>query len=163
MPRRSVEEIVGAARDVLADDEHVVEYGPCWAAQLRPRLPLLFLARRQRLLALTDRHLLLFARRRRGLRPGDLVLGEPYEAFNLLQRRPARPLLQLLVARPPAARFVFEFRPRRRRLGELLAHRLDRSVPAPARLGTGVGPAGTRDAPDGTDATVPGDTPPAAS
>jgi hypothetical protein len=162
MARPSVEEIVGAARDVLADGEHVVEHGPCWAAPLRSRVPLVFLARRQRLLALTDRHLLLFARRRRGLRRQDLVLGEPYEALSLLQVRRARLLLQLLVARPPGARLVFEFRPRRRRLGALLARRLDASAVAAAPVPTGPGGTGSRDAPD-RDATFPGGAPPPAS
>jgi hypothetical protein len=162
MARPSVEEIVGAARDVLGDGEHVVEYGPCWAAQLRARVPLLVLARRQRLLALTDRHLLLFARRRRGLRRQDLVLGERYEAFSLLRVRRARPLLQLLVARPPGARLVFEFRPGRRRLGERLARRLDPSVAASTPVPTGPGATEGRDAPD-RDATFPGGAPPTAS
>ena len=130
MPRRNLEELVGASRGVLAEGEQLIECGPCWAAQLRPRLPLLLLARRQLLMVLTDRRVLLFARWRHGLRARDLVIAKRYEAFTVLQLRRARPLLQLLVEMPPT-RVVFEFRPRRRRVGEVLAHRLDPTLPAP--------------------------------
>ncbi len=157
MPRRNLEELVGASRGVLADGEQVIECGPCWAAPLRPRLPLVLLARRQLLMVLTDRRVLLFARWRHGLRAADLVIGKRYEAFTVLSVRRARPLLQLLVDMPPS-RFVFEFRPRRRRLGQVLAHRLDPSLPAPEPA---VAPApGLKPAPAATPAAPP-DPPPA--
>jgi hypothetical protein len=132
MPRRNLDQIVGDARGVLTEGEQVVEYGPCWAAPLRPRVPLLLLGRRQLLMVLTDRRVLLFARWRSGLRTRDLVIGKRYESFTMLRCRRHRPLLQLLVNMPPRNRIVFEFRPRRRRVGEALAHRLDPSLPAPA-------------------------------
>jgi hypothetical protein len=155
MPRRNFEGLVGASRGVLAEGEQVVECGPCWAAQLRPRLPLLLLARRQLLMVLTDRRVLLFTRWRRGLRPRDLVIGKRYEAFTVLQLRRARPLLQLLVDMPPS-RFVFEFRPRRRRLGQVLAHRLDPNLPAPEPVAA----SGPKPAPAASPAApAPGPTP----
>jgi hypothetical protein len=132
MPRRNLEQIVDAAHGLLADGERVIEYGPCWAAQLRDRVPLPLLGRRQYLMVLTDRRVLLFARGRGELRRRDLVIGKRYDAFTLRELRRGRPLLRLLVELPPTAVMVLEFRPRRRRVGEVLAHRLDPTVPDPA-------------------------------
>src|SRR5260370_21953794 len=117
MPRRTREQLVGSARGALVEGEQVIEYGPCWAAPLRRRVPLLLLARRQYLMLLTNRRLLVFNRRRgHGLRPTDLVIGKRYEAFTMRQIRRARPLLQVIVQLPTEARMGFEFRPRHRRL-----------------------------------------------
>ena len=154
MPRRNLGQIVDAAHELLADRERVIEYGPCWAAPLRAGVPLLLVARRQLLMVLTDRRLLLVAHWRRGLRPRDLVIGKRYDAFTLLELHKARPLLQLLVELSPGAQMVLEFRPRRRRLGELLAHRLDPSVRPPD---------GTSSRADGTDDAGFWDTPTPAS
>ena len=144
MPRRNLEQIVAAAHGLLADGERVIEYGPCWAAQLRDRVPLPLLGRRQYLMVLTDRRVLLFARGRGELRRRDLVIGKRYDAFTLRELRRGRPLLRLLVELSPGARLVLEFRPRRRRLGEVLAHRLDPNARAPD--GTSSRPGGTDDA-----------------
>lgn len=98
--------------------------GTCWAAQRRSRVPLLFLARRQYLLALTDRRILVFARRRRGPEAPDLVIGKRYETFTLERVRRRRPLMQVVLRAVNGNRLVFEFRSRQRDLGGELAARL---------------------------------------
>ncbi len=132
MPRRSLEQVVAAAHGALVEGERTVEYGTCWGAQLRHRVPLFLTARRQYLMVLTDRRLLLFQRRRgHALRPSDLVIGKRYASFQLERVHRGRPLFQVIVVGTNGIRMVFEFRPRRRRVGEALAHRLDPSQPAP--------------------------------
>jgi len=139
MRRRTVNQITGAAKSTLVEGEQVLEYGHCWAAQRRDRLPLVFAGRRQYLMVLTDRRLLLFARRSGQVRAGDLVIGKRYETFTLERTRRARPLLQLRVQASNGTRMVFEFRPGRRHVGEALVHRLD---PRPvAALNAPAGPA----------------------
>lgn len=134
MGRRTVEQITTAARSALVDGERVIEYGHCWAAQRRDRLPLVFAGRREFLMVLTDRRVLLFARRaRHGVQPSDLVIGKRYETFTLERVRRARPLLQLRVQATNGSRMVFEFRPGRRHVGEALVHRLDPRAPVPVR------------------------------
>ncbi|HEV2993095.1 MAG TPA: hypothetical protein VG869_05805 [Acidimicrobiia bacterium] len=146
MPRRSLEQIVAAAHEVLAEGERVVGHGPCWAASLRRRVPLLLQRRRQFLLLLTDRRLLVFERRRgRAPRPTDLVTSERYEAFRVERVRRARPLLQVVVA-TRNTETVFEFRPRQRLLGETLVHRVDAGAGAPATRAAGPARADAEDA-----------------
>lgn len=134
MPRRTVEQIVAAAHGALVEGERVVEFGTCWATQRKPRLPLLFHARRQVLMVLTDRRLLLFARRRSGaLHATDLVIGKRYEAFTLEQIRRGRPLYQVRVRGTNGALMIFEFRPGVRHLAGALVARLTppRDAPEP--------------------------------
>ncbi len=121
---RRLEHTVAATHGVLVEGERVVAYGLCWAAQLR-RIPLVLLGRRRYLLLLTNRRVLLFARRGRHLpRPSDLVIGKRYEWFKLGRVRRARPLMQVLVTTGNGARMIFEFPPRRRELGRTLVGRL---------------------------------------
>jgi hypothetical protein len=121
---RRLEQTVAATHGALVEGERVVAYGYCWAAQLR-RIPLVFLGRRRYLLLLTNRRVLLFARRGRHLpRPNDLAIGKRYEWFKLGRVRRARPLLQVLVATGNGPRMIFEFSPRRRELGRTLVGRL---------------------------------------
>ena len=87
-------------------------------------------ARRQYLMVLTDRRLLLFTRRRRrALRASDLVIGKRYEAFSLSRVRKSLPLYSVRVEANNGTRMVFEFRPGQRHLGGALVARL---TPAPA-------------------------------
>ncbi len=130
MPRSTIEQIVGAAHGTLVDGERVTEFGTCWAAQRKPRLPLLFTARRRYLMVLTDRRLLLFTRRRwgRSLQLRDLVLGKRYEAFALTKVRRSFPLSSIQAEAHSGVRMIFEFSPGQRHLrGGLLA----RLTPAP--------------------------------
>jgi hypothetical protein len=129
VPRRSIEQITAASHGALVDGERVVEHGICWAAQLKPRVPLWMQARHQFLMVLTDRRLLLFARRRRALQASDLVIGKRYEAFTLEPVRRSWPLFQVRVQAANGTRMVFEFRPRQRQVGGALVARL---TPKPA-------------------------------
>lgn len=136
MPRRSLEQITAAAQGALVEGERVVQYGICWAAQRKPRVPLWVQARRQLLMVLTDRRLLLFARHRGALQASDLVIGKRYEAFTLEQVHRSRPLFQVRVQAANGTQMVFEFRPGLRQLGGALVARLTPKPPPPA-LGAG--------------------------
>jgi len=165
MSRKNVEQIVAAAHGALVDGERVTEFGTCWAAQLKRRVPLLVTARRQYLMVLTDRRLLLFNRRRRKpLRASDLVIGKRYEAFSLSRVRRALPLYSVRVAANNGARMVFEFRPGQRHVGGALVARLTPAQPAlpppaspptpPPTPGGGTGPGEVTEATNPVDATV---------
>jgi hypothetical protein len=130
-----------AAEAVLVDGETITSKGMCWAARRRGRIPLSLLARRQYLLALTDRRVLVFERGRRP-KPSDLVLGKRYETFALEGVRRGFPLLQVRVRAANGNRMVFEFRPGQRELGGELVARL-----TPRTAGTATDDTGTRPAP----------------
>jgi hypothetical protein len=93
-------------------------------------VPLLFLARQQYVMALTDRRVLIF-RRSRKPSPKDLVMGKRYESFDLEGVRRRRFLMQVMVRAANGNRQVFEFRPGQRDLGGELIARLTPSFVAP--------------------------------
>jgi hypothetical protein len=130
---------------VSATGEQVVDTGMAWATRLRDGVALLFLSRRQYLVALTDRRLLVFERRGSGPRgrvgPADLVLGKRYEFFALERSRRRPTLLQLVLRGENDTRLVLEFRPSQRALGRALAMRLTApsATPTAAAAGLGVG------------------------
>jgi hypothetical protein len=130
--RQTTDQISDAARSTLVEGERVVEFGHCWGAQRRERLPLVLARRSQYLMVLTDRRLLLFTRRPGPVQAKDLVIGKRYEAFQLDKVRRARPLLQLRVHASSGTRMVFEFRPSRRHIGDALVQRLDPRPPVAA-------------------------------
>jgi hypothetical protein len=111
--------------------------GQCWAAQMRDRVPLLFLARRQYLVALTDRRVLVFERSRRGPTAQDLVLGKRYESFTVDRVRRHRPLLQVVMRGTNGNKLALEFRFGQRELaGELIARLTPRQDGARATAAT---------------------------
>ena len=129
-PKQRVED---AARAVLIEDERVTSTGRCWAVQVRSRTPLLLLARRPYVMALTDRRVLVFARRRGGPVAPDLIIGKRYETFTLERVKRRRPLVQVSLRASSGNRLVFEFRRGERELaGELVARLTPppRSTPA---------------------------------
>jgi hypothetical protein len=131
MARDTARRIRAAAEAVLVPGERITAHGPCWAAHVADRVPLFLRARREYLLALTDRRLLVFERTRRGPTPGDLVLGKRYETYTLERVKRHRPLLQVMFRSANGARMVFEFRRGQREIaGELIA-RLTPRAPAP--------------------------------
>ncbi len=132
MPRRRVEQITAAAQGALVEGEAVVEHGVCWAAQRKPRVPLWLQARRQYLMVMTDRRLLLLARHRRAPQARDLVIGKRYEAFTVDAVHRSRPLFQVRVQATNGTRMVFEFRPGQRQLGGALVARLTPKAPIAA-------------------------------
>jgi hypothetical protein len=131
--RDPTEKVRAAAEAVLVDGETVTSKGVCWAAQRRGRVPLPLLARRQYLLALTDRRVLVFERGRRP-KPSDLVLGKRYETFTLERVRRGFPLLQVRVRSANGNQMVFEFRPGSRELGGELVARLTPRAPESAAV-----------------------------
>jgi hypothetical protein len=131
--RDAARKIRAAAEAVLVPGERVTVHGLCWAAQVPDRVSLLFRARREYLLALTDRRLLVFERTRRGPMPGDLVLGKRYETFVLERVKRHRPLLQVVCRSSNGARMVLEFRRGQREIaGELIARLTPRASGGPA-------------------------------
>jgi hypothetical protein len=139
--RASTKRLTAAVESYLAPDEQLATTGIGWAAQTRPKVPLLFLGRRQHWFALTDRRMLVFARHWGGPRADDLVLGKRYSSFTLEKVHRHRLLFQLRIRGANDARLVLEFRPGHRALASELAARLTRALPAaeappPARRGT---------------------------
>jgi hypothetical protein len=128
--RDTTSQIQAAAETILVPGERVTGAAPCWATQRRGRVPLLFLARQQYVMALTDRRVLIF-RRSRKPSAKDLVLGKRYESFDLEGVRRRRFLMQVTVRAANGNRQVFEFRPGQRDLGGELIARLTPSFAAP--------------------------------
>lgn len=121
--RRQADAIV---TPMLARDEVLRRTGPVWAVEDRGRVPMLFRARDQHVLVLTDQRLALFARprRRRQLSVDDLVIAKRYSTFTLTRLRRARPMLQLRVRTGADRMLVLEFRPRDRALARELSREL---------------------------------------
>jgi len=120
--RASKQKVEDAAKAVLIEGERVTSTGECWAVQARSRVPLAFLARRQYLMALTDRRVLVFNAGRGGPTASDLVIGKRYKTFTLEKVKRRRPLVQVSLLASGGNRLVFEFRRRQRELaGELIA------------------------------------------
>ena len=117
---------------MLVEGERITSRGMCWGAQLRSRVPLLFLGRRQYLMALTDRRILVFERNRRGPRASELVIGKRYETFTLEKVKRRRPLMQVQLRAVNGNVMVFEFRPGQRELGGELIARLTPSAGSPS-------------------------------
>ena len=129
-----------AADAVLVEGERITSQGRCWGAQLRARVPLLFLGRRQYLMALTDRRVLVFEPRRRGPRATELVIGKRYETFTLERVRRRRLLMQVQLRAMNGNVMIFEFRPRQRELGgELIARLTPSKNGGPSHLMTALG------------------------
>ncbi len=122
MARAPKERVEQAAQALLSPGERVTSTGSCWAVQIRPRMPLLLLARRKYVVALTDCRILMFARGRGKPEPSNLIIGKRYETFTLERVRRRRPLLKIVVQAANGNRLVFEFRRGERELaGELIA------------------------------------------
>ena len=136
--RRDARRLAAAVDTVLTPGERLASTAIGWAAQLRPRVPLVFLGRQQYWFALTERRLLVFGRRRGGPTADDLVLGKRYAFFTLERTRRLRPLFQLRIRGANDSRLVLEFRPRQRSFAAELAARL---TPSPGAGGTDPGPA----------------------
>ena len=104
---------------VLDDGEAVTHRGVCWAVVRRGRVPLLILGRHQYDVVLTDRRLLLFARRRRRLRADDVAFAKRFTSLTL-EASPNRVLLQQRIRTDIDALLVLEWRPRYRELAHTL-------------------------------------------
>jgi hypothetical protein len=132
--RNATRRLTDAVQATLAPEERLTNTGIGWAAPRRDNVPLLFQGRRQYWVALTDRRLLVFERRRRGPSVDDLVLGKRYDFFTLEAVKKLRPLLQVRIKGANGSRQVLEFRPGQRGLGGELARRLGSTPPPPRAL-----------------------------
>jgi hypothetical protein len=131
MAGKALQRLQAAADRVLVPGEHITSRGYCWAVQCRSKVPLLFAARRQYVMVLTDRRLLLFTPSRRGPGASDLVIAKRYETFTLESVRRVRPLMQVCARAANGNRMVFEFRANHRELGGELVARLTPRAPDP--------------------------------
>jgi hypothetical protein len=129
-----------AAETVAVSDEQVLDVGVVWAAPVTPGSGLLFRARHQYLIALTDRRLLVFERRARRRRDpvgtADLVMGKRYEFFTVDRRRRYPTLSQLVLRGENDTGLVLEFRPPHQALGRALEQHL--TAPGSATVLAGV-------------------------
>jgi hypothetical protein len=121
--RSKVEE---AARSRLEIGEPLLASGFAWIAFPRPKVSLLFLARKPHLVGLTDRRVMIWSRPHKGGPPADesLVLDAMLTDLTFEGERTRSPMLQVRIATNADRRLVLEFRPRGRRLGERLARAL---------------------------------------
>lgn len=110
------------ATPALGTGEEIEHFGPCWATRQRLGVPLLFLARRQYFLVLTNRRALVFERR--GRTAGTLSLGKRFEMLKLERVRTRGLLSQVTVSGAGDVPLVFEFRPRQRTIGRAFAQAL---------------------------------------
>jgi hypothetical protein len=130
MSRKAERRTITASVDPLLEDgESLLVTAAPWTARLG-RTALLFTGRHVHLLALTDRRLIVFARRRRGPAAGGSMLAEPLEQLTLERARTRFTLFQLLVATGDQQRWVFEFRVRDHAVGHALVRVLHASQPA---------------------------------
>ncbi|MFO7589616.1 MAG: hypothetical protein R6X23_01790 [Acidimicrobiia bacterium] len=149
---RLTERISKLATPALGTGEEIAASGRCWATRQRLGVPLLFLARRQYLLVLTNRRVLVFEGR--GRAAGSISLGKRFETLELVRARTRRLLSQVTVSGAGDVPLVFEFRPRHRALGAALVRALDRSATAGATPAVPATPAAvaTTDVPAPTEA-----------
>lgn len=103
----------------LDDDEEVTHRGVCWAVVRRRRIPLFILGRHQYDVVITDRRLMLFARRRRRLRADDVAFAKRFASLTL-EASPPRPLLQQRIRTDIGALIVLEWRPHFRHVARAL-------------------------------------------
>lgn len=118
---------MAVVRRALDDGEAVTHRGVCWAVVRRSRVPLLILGRHQYDVVLTDRRLMLFARRRRRLRADDVAFAKRFASLTL-EATPPRPLLQQRIRTDIGAVLILEWRPHYRHVG----HALEAELAKPA-------------------------------
>ena len=115
----------------LDDGEGVTHRGVCWAVVHKGRLPLLLRGRHQHDVVLTDRRLMLFARRRRRLRADDVAFEKRFTSLAL-EASPKRVLLQQRIRTDIAGLLVLEWRPHYRPVGRALEAALANHANRPA-------------------------------
>jgi hypothetical protein len=118
--------VAEAARSRLEIGEPLLGAGFAWIAVPRPQVSLVVLARRPHYIGLTDRRLLIWARRHKVplVEDTNLVLDAPLGHITLEGVRTLTPMLQLRLMAETERPLVLEFRPRDRRLGHRIAQEL---------------------------------------
>jgi len=121
MARNRDEQLRSAIRRVLDPDERVEGRGWCWAAPERPRVPLLILRRRRYDAVVTDRRLILVARRRGPVRAEDVTLVKHFDALELRAEHERPTLLQQRLRTDSGLALVVEWPRRSRDLGWIVS------------------------------------------
>ena len=121
-------QITDLATPLLDEGEEVLGAAAVWVARLE-RTPLLLTGRHLHLLALTDRRLMVFDRRRRRGDQATPVLTEPIDQLTSERAGARFALYQVLVATSDGRRYVLEFR----RADRATAHALSRMLHASRR------------------------------
>lgn len=119
--------MLAAIRRVLDADERIEGRGRCWAAVRRPRVPLLFLGRHRFDAFVTDRRLILIARRRGPLEPADVRLAKHFDAMVLEAEHRRPTLLQHRLRTDAGLSVVVEWPLRSRSLGRVVSDEVPRA------------------------------------
>src|SRR5438552_4995996 len=114
----------------LGPTEEIVATGPAWAAPLRRRVPVVLVGRKLHLVALTDRRLLVFRRRRRRKGSGELALAKTLTSLRVVRVRSWRPMMALRIEIGDGRVLLLEVRPRDRALGRSIADAIRTAPPA---------------------------------
>lgn len=110
MARRARDEQVHSAVQRMMDpDERIVGRARCWAAARRPHVPLLLLGRHRHDAVVTDRRLVLVARRRGALRPSDVTQASPFSTLVLEAQHRRPTLLQQRIRTHSGTRVIVEW------------------------------------------------------
>lgn len=123
MSRKRVrQQIIAATLPSLAAGEFIRSCSAVWATECGGRVPLALRGRSLHYVAITDRRLILFRRprRRRPLRPENMLIAKRHPSFTLEKTKRFSPLLQLRVRDAGGRQIALEFRPRDRRIGQEL-------------------------------------------
>src|SRR5438874_3802724 len=105
----------------LGATEEIVATGPAWVAPLRRRVPVLLVGRTLHLVALTDRRLLIFRRRRPRKGGGELALAKSLALLRVVRMRRWLPMMALRIEIGDGRVLLLELRPHDRALGRSIA------------------------------------------
>jgi hypothetical protein len=129
MSRTVRRQVIDRVTPRLEEGEEILGAASPWGARLG-RTPLLLAGRHVHLLALTDRRLIAFERRRRRHRGDAPVVDEPIDRLALSAARARLTLYQVIVVVRDGPRYVFEFRRRDHGTGRALVRMLHATRPA---------------------------------
>jgi hypothetical protein len=120
--KRVREQIIAATQPTLGSGELIRSCSAVWATECGGRVPLLLRGRSLHYVAVTDRRLIVFRRprRRRPLRPENMLIAKRHPSFALQKTRRFSPLFQLRLRDASGREIALEFRPRDRRVGHEL-------------------------------------------
>ena len=132
MGRKQVcEQIIATLKSSLASGEHVLSCGSVWATEYGGRVPLRFGDRSLLYVAVTDQRLIFVRapRRRRPITADSILIAKRHTALTLDKKRRFLRTLQLRI-RIGDRKFVLEFPPRDRKVGQEVATALGATVTA---------------------------------
>ena len=129
--KRVCEQITATLKSSLASGEHVLSCGSVWATEYGGRVPLRFGDRSLLYVAVTDQRLIFVRapRRRRPITADSIVIAKRHAALTLDKTRRFLRTLQLRI-RIGDRKFVLEFPPRDRKVGQEVATALGATVTA---------------------------------